>query len=109
MNIGAGQGEIVEGSLSAPSLRTQLQGRVSLADRALAIKAHVDGVSAPGQVVGQPRPVGAIVFDVTGGWEDVAIIPDARSLIERSGAAKPLFGMDRASPVSRGAAAAAAD
>jgi AsmA protein len=47
-----------------------------------------------------------IVLDVIGGWDDIAIIPDARSLIERSGAAKPLFGAERLiPPVSRGASA----
>jgi AsmA protein len=105
VNIGAGQGEIVEGSLTSATLRTLLQGRVSLVDRAVAIKAQVDAISAPLQAAAQPRPAAMIVFDLTGGWEDVAIIPDARSLIERSGAAKPLFGIERAAP----AASAAAD
>jgi AsmA protein len=74
-------------------------------DRAVAIKAQVDAISAPLQAAAQPRPAAMIVFDLTGGWEDVAIIPDARSLIERSGAAKPLFAVERAAP----AASAAAD
>jgi AsmA protein len=35
------------------------------------------------------------VFDVSGAWDNVTVTPDARSLIERSGAAKPLFGPER--------------
>ena len=49
-----------------------------------------------------PSPV--IVFDVTGGWDDVAVVPDAKALIERSGAAKPLFGAERILPASQPAA-----
>jgi AsmA protein len=41
-----------------------------------------------------------LVFDVTGGWDDIAIIPDARSLIERSGAAKPLLRLDSLAPTA---------
>ena len=32
-----------------------------------------------------------IGFDIGGGWDNVSVVPNARSLIERSGAAKPLF------------------
>jgi AsmA protein len=92
LNVGAGVGEIVEGALTAPGLRTSLQGSVSLMDRLIAVRASVD--PAPASTL--PAPV--FVFDVTGGWDDVAVVPDARSLIERSGAAKPLFGKERLVP-----------
>jgi AsmA protein len=87
--IVGGQGEIVDGALSAPHLRAGIQGRVSLVERAVTIKAQVDPITAT------PSPTPTIVFDVTGGWDDVAVIPDARAMIERSGAAKPLFGLER--------------
>jgi AsmA protein len=99
--IAAGVGEVVEGGLTAPNLRTAVQGRVSLVDRALALKAQVDPVSVT------PSPGPAIVFDVTGGWDDIAVVPDARAMIERSGAAKALFGQERApAQPARDAAAA---
>jgi AsmA protein len=41
-----------------------------------------------------------IAFDIKGGWDDVAVIPDARAFIERSRAAKPLFGLDRLAPAA---------
>jgi AsmA protein len=64
-------------------------------DRLIAVRASVD--PAPASTL--PSPV--IVFDVTGGWDDVAVVPDAKSLIERSGAAKPLFGRERLMPANQ--------
>jgi len=101
VNVGGGIGEIVEGSLTAPSLRTALSGRVSLLDRALAVKAQVDAIAL------SPGSGPSITFDVTGGWDDVLIVPDAKQLIQRSGAAKPLFGPAPSGAASRGAAAEA--
>lgn len=98
LNVGAGVGEITEGTLTAPGLRTGFQGRVSLMDRSLTVRALVD----PAPTSTLPSPV--IVFDVMGGWDDVAVVPDAKSLIERSGAAKPLFGTNRIMPANQPAA-----
>jgi AsmA protein len=98
LTVEAGIGEITEGLLAAPTLRTALKGQISFIDRSLAVRAQVD--PAP------PGPSPPIVFDITGGWDDVAIIPDAKALIQRSGAAKPLFGLERlAPPATRGASA----
>jgi AsmA protein len=99
VTVGSGIGEVSDGILSTPAMRTALTGRVSLVDRSLNMRAEVS-----------PTPAGAptsplIQFDVTGGWDDVAIVPDAKSLIERSGAAKPLFGFDRSAPGTQGASA----
>jgi AsmA protein len=84
--VNGGVGEITEAALQAATLRTSMRGRVSLPDWAVALRAHVDP-AAPSAL---PSPL--IVFDVSGALNDVTITPDARSLIERSGAAKPLFG-----------------
>ena len=70
--------------LAVYRLLTNLRGQIYLADRVLDLKADVSPAAA--------TPAPAIVFDVTGRWQDVIITPDARSLIQRSGAAKPLFG-----------------
>jgi len=88
--VRGGIGEITEGSLLAPSLRTTLHGHVSLFDGAVALRADVDPTPSP-----STSPL--IVFDVTGGFGDIAIVPEAKPLIERSGAAKPLFG-ERVAP-----------
>lgn len=102
LNVGAGVGEIAEGSLTTPALHAALRGRVSLLDRSLSLRALVD----PATAGALPSPV--IVFDVTGDWDDVAVVPDAKSLIERSGAAKPLFGAERLLPASQPAPLATA-
>ena len=88
-----GIGEVTESRLTAPALQTNLQGRISLVDRTLDLRADVSaGTSA------LPDPAPALVFDVSGGWDSVVVAPDARSLIERSGAAKPLLGPARLPP-----------
>ena len=97
LNIGGGVGDITDGALSAPTMRTALEGRVSLVDRSLTIRAHVSPPTA------STTPAPLIAFDVVGSWDDVSVIPDARAFIERSRAAKPLFGVDRLSPSARGA------
>ena len=94
LNIGAGIGEIVDGSVSAPTMRTALEGHVSLVDRSVAVRAHVSPASANSNLMP------SIVFNLSGSWDDVAIAPDAKALIERSRAAKPLFGLDRSLPPS---------
>ncbi|MBZ6077982.1 AsmA family protein [Microvirga puerhi] len=85
MMVNGGIGELVESRVSAPTLSTNLHGKISLSDRALQVKAEVSPVTT------SPNLAQAIVFDMSGGWDDIAITPDARSLIERSGAARPLF------------------
>ncbi len=88
VSIKDGIGEVADGRLESPSLVTNLHGRISLVDRTLDLKADVS-LATPAS---SPSPVPAIVFDVGGGWDNVLVTPDARALIERSGAAKPLFG-----------------
>jgi AsmA protein len=51
----------------------------------VAIRALVDP-TAP-----SPLPSPLMTLDVVGGWDDVAIVPDVKSLIERSGAAQRLL------------------
>ena len=83
-NVTEGVATIADSRLTAPGLLTNLRGQIFLADRALDLKADVSPAAT--------TPAPAIVFDVTGRWQDVIVTPDARSLIQRSGAAKPLFG-----------------
>jgi len=87
-----GIGEVSDSRLTTPELVTSLRGQVSLVDRTLRLKADVSPVVSGGNV----SPV--IGFDVGGGWDSVVVMPDVRSLIERSGAAKPLFGNERHPP-----------
>ncbi|MGO4571528.1 AsmA family protein [Microvirga sp. 2TAF3] len=88
--MNGGLGELAESRITAPTFTTQLQGHVSLTERSLDLKAEVSPLTP------SPSIAPAIVFDVSGGWDDIAITPNARSLIERSGAARPLFGPEPA-------------
>lgn len=85
LNLKDGIGEVSDTRLSSPSLVTNLTGEISLIERTLNLKANVSPVTPV------PPAAPAIVFDVNGGWDNVIVTPDARSLIQRSGAAKPLF------------------
>jgi len=80
-----GVGEIVEGRLKGATVQAHLRGQVLLVDRTLQVTAGIASVDAP---AGQSP---SLAFDVTGDWDNVEISPQVRSLIERSGAAKPLF------------------
>jgi AsmA protein len=84
--INAGIGTVSEGRVTAPGMLMGLQGDISLRDRSLAMKAEVSLANQP------PNAAPMIAFDLSGNWDNVEVRPEARSLIERSGAAKPLFG-----------------
>lgn len=80
-----GVGQVTNATLTSTNLLVQLQGQVLMVDRTLDLKAEVSPAGA------QSDPSGSIGFNIGGGWDNVAVTPNARSLIERSGAAKPLF------------------
>jgi len=82
-----GVGEVIEGKLASEDLIAELKGQVLMVDRTLKLSAAVAAANATSSP--------AIAFDIGGGWDNVRIIPNARSLIERSGAAKPLLPADR--------------
>ncbi len=86
LNVNAGIGTLSEGRLTAPGMLMSLQGDVSLRDRSLAMRAEVSLTNQPA------KSAPMIAFDLTGNWDNVDVRPEARALIERSGAAKPLFG-----------------
>ena len=84
-----GIGRIVEGRLKGSAVQATLHGQVLLVDRTLQVTAGIMPADTP---AGQSP---ALSFDVTGDWDNVAVTPQVRSLIERSGAAKPLFPSQR--------------
>lgn len=86
LSLKDGIGEIADSRLSSPALVANLHGQLSLPHRTLNLKADVSPLTP------SPSPEPAIVFDVSGGWDNIVVTPEARSLIQRSGAAKPLFG-----------------
>jgi AsmA protein len=101
LNIVKGVGEIAEGQITAPGVRAALKGRVSLIERSLALKAMVEGQAASPAVASEAPSVLPLVFEITGPWNGPAMLPDARALILRSGAARQLLGAEP--PAAQGA------
>jgi AsmA protein len=86
--ISKGVAEIVEASAQAPGLSIGMTGSVQIADRMLALKGVA--TQAPGDAKAATEPT-QLPFDVLGSWDDPSIVPDAQSLIRRSGAAERLY------------------
>jgi AsmA protein len=86
-----GVGEVVEGKLTSADVVAELKGQVLMVDRTLNLKAAVGAADTKSAAP-------AIAFDIDGGWDNISVMPDARSLIERSGAAKSLLPADRILP-----------
>lgn len=102
LNVHGGVGDVVDAQLTGPAVRAGAQGRVSLVERSLALKAAVESVPVAGASGGA-----SLSFDIHGPWGDVFIAPDARTLIQRSGAARHLFTAEpRGEDAARGGARA---
>ncbi len=87
LRIVAGVGAIDDGQLRSSSANLGFGGAVEFFERTLNVHAIA---SLPGRDDGaEPEP--KFAFDVAGSWDDLALIPDAQSLIRQSGAAAPLF------------------
>lgn len=94
LRIAKGVADIQEGALRGPGVNLGFGGSIDFAERALNLRALATPSAAepkPGQESPQFR------FDVVGSWDDLAFLPDVRSLIRRSDAAAPLL-----SPKSNG-------
>lgn len=91
--ISKGIADISNGTLSAPSLRTTLGGRILLADRAFAMHGQLNGTVGGTPAKGLP-------FEILGGWDEPLLSLDVQALIQRSGAAAPLLGTRQAAPLN---------
>lgn len=89
LRIAQGVATISEASLVSPATLIELSGSLYLPERIIALK----GLAAPN------RPEGAALpFEIKGSFDEPALIPDARALIRRSGAAAPFFKPSAAQP-----------
>jgi AsmA protein len=95
--INKGVAEIVDAAASAPDLSIGINGSVQIADRTLALKGVA--TQAPNDSKSAAE-LTQLPFEVIGTWDDPAIVPDAQSLIRRSGAAERLYRESAAQPVS---------
>lgn len=83
-----GLGKVVDAGFDAPSISGVVQGIFFIPDRRISARAAVQGREA----VADGDMVSALSFDIQGPWHDIAILPDANALIQRSGAARLLLG-----------------
>jgi AsmA protein len=93
INVVSGVGDIVEGSFVAPTARGSVQGRVSLVERTLALRAALEPLGA--------APASSISFDITGPMHEPSVVPDLRGVVGRSGAAGPLLGRESTAAATR--------
>jgi AsmA protein len=90
-SINKGVAEIVEASASAPGLSIGMTGSVQIADRMLALKGMATQTSGNATSAAEGSQPTQLPFEVIGTWDDPGIVPDAQSLIRRSGAAERLY------------------
>ncbi|MGO9673555.1 MAG: AsmA family protein [Methylocella sp.] len=104
LRIARGVAEIEDGAtMQSHSLDLEFGGSIDFGERALNV--HATAV----RLGGEPEPgrtPAKFDFDVAGSWDDIALIPDAGSLIRQSGAAAPLLSPNRldvkAAPAAEG-------
>ncbi len=85
LKIVQGNASFEELRIEGPTVRLTMNGSASIPDRDLDLRGTA-GLTSTAQAPGFELP-----FMVQGPWDDPVMLPDARSLIERSGAAQPLL------------------
>ena len=88
IRIENGLGTVVDAGFEASGISGAVQGIFFIPDRRITARAAVQSNKA----VADGDMVSALSFDIQGPWHDIAILPDANALIQRSGAARLLLG-----------------
>ncbi|MGJ3261670.1 MAG: AsmA family protein [Salinarimonas sp.] len=94
LEVEDGVGRIVDAGFESAQLSGMLEGAISLAARRIDAKAAVESVTP----VGEDNLISALTFAFRGPLTDVTLVPDAKALIQRSGAARLLLGNPEAPP-----------
>lgn len=87
LSLTDGVGEISDASFTAAALKGRVRGRIVAPERSIVAKAAVESLAPVTE--GKLSP--ALAFEISGTWGDLSILPDAKALIERSGAARLLL------------------
>ncbi|MCG6121203.1 MAG: AsmA family protein [Microvirga sp.] len=87
IDLDRGVGRIVDAGFEASRLKGVAQGVLFVPDRRIAARVAVESK----EPVGAGGVIPALSFDVQGPWRDIAVLPDANALIQRSGAARLLL------------------
>ncbi|HSP23992.1 MAG TPA: AsmA family protein [Saliniramus sp.] len=93
--LGQSVAQLVETGFETPSLRGIVEGAFLLPDRRLAARAAIESKTP----VGEANMTSALAFDIQGPWNNISVIPDAKALIQRSGAARLLLAPSREAEV----------
>jgi AsmA protein len=99
--LGQGLAQLVETGFTTPTLRGIVEGAFFVPDRRISARAAIESKNP----VGDANMTSALAFDIQGPWNGISVIPDAKALIQRSGAARLLLApreaeaMPRAAPV----------
>jgi AsmA protein len=89
--LGEGVAQLIDTSFDTPSLSGIVEGGFFLPDRRLSARAAVESKTP----VGEANMTSALAFDIQGPWNNISVIPDAKALIQRSGAARLLLAPSR--------------
>jgi AsmA protein len=84
LKIARGTATVEDIRVDGPTVRLGLIGSASIPDRDLDLRGTASLVSSA-------PPAFELPFMVQGAWDDPVMLPDAQSLIQRSGAAQPLL------------------
>jgi AsmA protein len=82
-----GLAQLVDTGFETPNLRGIVEGAFFVPDRRIAARAAVESKTP----VGEGSMTSALAFDIQGPWNAITVIPDAKVLIQRSGAARLLL------------------
>ncbi|ACK52207.1 AsmA family protein [Methylocella silvestris BL2] len=88
LQFAKGVATIEHGEMRSRAIDLNFNGAIDFGDRTVDVHATVMS-AAPDPNSKSERP--QFAFDVAGSWDELALVPDARSLIRQSGAAAPLF------------------
>jgi AsmA protein len=94
--------DLTEAVLASPATRVTASGQVGLGERTFDIKGSAQGGGAQAEAA----EAVTLPFELTGSFDEPLLVPDAKSLIRRSGAAAPFFGDQQhtgEAPVASGA------
>jgi AsmA protein len=86
-----GTAEIDNGLLIGPDARLAFAGSASVTQRTWSIHATATPADAASQTTHQNEPANQFRFDILGSWDAPLLVPDALSLIRRSGIAPLLI------------------
>jgi AsmA protein len=91
LKVTQGNANVEDIRIEGPAVRLALMGSASIPDRDLDLRGTASLVSNAPSAATPPPPSFELPFMVQGAWDDPVMLPDAQSLIERSGAAQPLL------------------